>query len=412
MAEYTFPKGFFWGSSTSSHQVEGNTRNDWSEWEKKVANRQAQIAKGKEWPDFLLQKYPNPFQEQNYISGQACDHYNRFREDFDIVKSLRHNAHRFSLEWSRIEPEEGKFDEKEIDHYRTVLRELRERGIEPFVTLWHWTLPTWLSQKGGVLAKEFPERFEAFARKMVSALPDLRFVMTVNEPEIYALNSYFRGVWPPQQKSLRVFFRATYALNVAHQRAYRAIKAIRNDIQVGVAVNNVYFESGGEIINTVLKWGADRMWNWRFLWHIKKELDFIGCNYYFHNRIRYGFNKNDNVQRSDMGWELYPDGLYNVLLSLKRFQKPIYITENGLADSRDQYRKDFIERHISSVAKAISSGVDVRGYFYWSLLDNFEWDKGFWPRFGLVEVDYKTLQRRIRPSAQWYKKIIEENSVM
>ncbi|PIZ56565.1 MAG: hypothetical protein COY22_00630, partial [Candidatus Tagabacteria bacterium CG_4_10_14_0_2_um_filter_40_13] len=132
-----FPKNFYWGSATSSHQVEGNNHNDWSEWEKKNAKRLAESAKNKAWPDYILDKYPNPLQEENYISGRACDHYNRFREDFDIAKQLGHNAYRFSIEWSRIEPEEGKFDEKEIEHYRQVISALKERGMEPFVTLWH-----------------------------------------------------------------------------------------------------------------------------------------------------------------------------------------------------------------------------------------------------------------------------------
>ena len=144
-----FPKNFFWGAATSAHQVEGSNRNDWTEWERENARRLTEEAKKKQWSDFILQNYPNPLQEENYISGRACDHYNRFREDFDIARSLGHNAHRFSIEWSRIEPEEGKFDEREIEHYREVIRALRERGIEPFVTLWHWTLPLWVRDQGG-----------------------------------------------------------------------------------------------------------------------------------------------------------------------------------------------------------------------------------------------------------------------
>ncbi len=141
-----FPKNFYWGAATSSHQVEGNNRNDWSEWEKSGDRIKDLEKRG------LIKKYGL----ENYISGQACDHYNRFREDFDIAKSLGHNAHRFSIEWSRVEPEEGKFDEKEIEHYRQVILALKERGIEPFVTLWHWTVPVWFAQKGGWLNKDAP----------------------------------------------------------------------------------------------------------------------------------------------------------------------------------------------------------------------------------------------------------------
>ncbi|TSC69538.1 MAG: beta-glucosidase [Parcubacteria group bacterium Gr01-1014_70] len=401
------PDKFLFGAATSGHQVEGGTHNDWSEWEVENAKIKMQNAKLRRYPDYILQKYPNPLQEENYISGKACDHYNRYEEDFDIAKKLGHNAHRFSIEWSRIEPEEGKFDEKEIEHYRLVVSALRERGMEPFVTLWHWTLPVWLSAKGGVLAKDFPICFEKYARCVASALPDARFWITLNEPEIYVFNSYYRSIWPPQKKSVVSFFRATYALNVAHQRAYRVIKNNISDASVGVAVNQSYFESGGGMVNDILKWGADRVWNWRFLWYVSGELDFIGLNYYFHNRIDYGFNKNKNEKISDMGWELYPEGLYHVLLGLKQFQKPIYITENGLADAKDQHRAWFIREHVHYMKKAMDQGADVRGYFYWSLLDNFEWDKGFWPRFGLVEIDYKTMERKIHPSAWEYKKIIE-----
>lgn len=140
---------FFWGAATSSHQVEGGNNNDWTEWERKMANGKAQMANSKKWPDHILNNYPNPTQTENYISGRACDHYNRFREDFDIAKQLGHNAHRFSIEWSRIEPHESEFNEKEIEHYHAVLKALRKRNLEPFVTLWHFSLPLWLSQKNG-----------------------------------------------------------------------------------------------------------------------------------------------------------------------------------------------------------------------------------------------------------------------
>lgn len=399
MAENTkFPKDFFWGAATSSHQVEGNNHSDWSEWEKENAER-------------LSQKSGRKYSPENFISGAACDHYNRYKEDFDIAKSLGHNAHRFSIEWSRVEPEEGVFDKKEIEHYRDVIEALRERGMEPFVTLWHWTLPVWLSKRGGVLAEDFSRCFEKYVSCVVSAFPDVRYWITLNEPEIYALNSYVRGKWPPQKRGLFSFFRATYALNKAHRRAYRVIKTNAPDTTVGVALNQSYFESAGGAVNDILTWGAEHLWNRRFLQHVSKELDFVGLNYYFHNRIDRGFNKNKNEKVSDMGYELHPEGLYHVLMNLKKYGKPIYITENGLADARDEYRTWFIKEHIRWMQKAMGEGADVRGYLYWSLLDNFEWDKGFWPRFGLVEVDYATQARKIRQSAREYKKIIQNASI-
>jgi len=393
-----FPKNFYWGAATSSHQVEGNNHNDWSEWEKENAKRLAEAAKNKAWPDYILNNYPNPLQKENYISGRACDHYNRFREDFDIAKQLGHNAYRFSIEWSRIEPEEGKFDEKEIEHYRQVIKSLRERGLEPFVTLWHWTLPLWLAEKGGVSNKNFPKYFERYVNKITLSLKDVNFWITLNEPEIFSSNSYLKGVWPPQKKNLIFCLRVARNLIRAHQKSYKTIKEINPNNQIGVAKHNIYFE-GWQFY--FLNW----LWNKYFLNKIKNHQDFIGLNYYFHRR----FPKNENKEISDMDWEIYPEGIYHVLKDLKKYNKPIYITENGLADAKDEKREKFIKEHLKWVHKAIQEGVDVRGYFYWSLLDNFEWDKGFWPRFGLVEIDYKTMERKIRNSALEYAKICREN---
>lgn len=407
---------FFWGAATSSHQVEGGNKNDWTEWEQANAERLAFSAKRNPpaggWPEFILHPPaggPSPLEPKNYISGKACDHYRRFSEDFDIAKSLGHNAHRFSLEWSRIEPEEGKFDEKEIAHYREVVGALRERGLEPFVTLWHWTLPLWLRDKGGTASAAFAKCFARYAGKMAEVLgADVRFWLTENEPEMHALNSYLRGAWPPGKRSFLVFYLCFRRLMRAHALAYRAIKLRAPEAQVGVAVNLVFFDSAGGFINNALARIARRAWNFHFLKHIRKDLDFIGLNYYFRNRINYGFNRNPNENISDMGWELYPEGIYHVLLSLKRFKKPVYVTENGLADARDVDRAAFVEETLERVARARREGADVRGYLHWSLLDNFEWDKGFWPRFGLVEVDYRTFARRIRPSARRYKELIKK----
>ena len=408
-----FPNGFFWGAATSAHQVEGGNHNDWSEWEIKNAKIKMQNAKLKSWPDYILKNYPNLLQEENYISGRTCDHYNRFEEDFDLAKSLGHNAHRFSIEWSRIEPEEGKFNQEAIEHYKKAILSLRERGLEPFVTLWHWTIPLWFRDKGGWRSKKNINYFFRYEKKIVSELRDnVRFWITLNEPEIYSINSYLKGVWPPQKKNLISYFSVIRNLIYAHRKAYKIIKKIQPRAQVGIAKNNVYFEQyKNKPTGIILKKFIDWWWNFYFLNKIKNHQDFIGLNHYFHNRIIYGFNKNENKIVSDMGWELYPEAIYFVLKDLEKYKKPIYITENGLADARDEKREWFIKESLKNVHKAIQEGVDVRGYLYWSLLDNFEWDKGFWPRFGLIEVDYKTLERKVRPSATAYKRICENNSI-
>ncbi len=402
-------KDFLWGAAASSHQVEGGNYNDWTEWERVTAEARAKQGKLKNWPDFIAKAVdgPSPLQKEHYISGRACDHYHRFKEDFDIAKSLGHNAHRLSIEWSRIEPEEGEFNEKAVAHYKEVVQALRDRGLEPFVTLWHWTLPLWLAKKGGVLNKKFPDYFEQYVGKITEALGnDVNFWITVNEPEIYSLDSYLKGARPPQKKNLFLFYASIARLIQAHRKAYRIIKKTAPSAHIGAAFDMTYFESAGGFINDFLKWAADGIWNFHFLNHIHKEVDFIGLNYYFHSRVNYGFNKNKNKETSDMGWEIYPKGIYYILKALAKYGLPIYVTENGIADAKDERRARFIKNHVSMMEAAIQEGTDVRGYFYWSLLDNFEWDKGFWPRFGLIEVDYKTMKRTIRPSAWEYKKLI------
>ncbi len=238
--KYKFPKNFYWGSATSAHQVEGNNHNDWTEWEKKNAERLSKESGG---------KYP----PENYISGRACDHYNRFHEDFDIAKSLGQNAHRFSIEWSRVEPEEGKWNEKEIQHYQELISTLRERQLEPFVTLWHWTLPVWIARQGGWENKKTIDDFARYVDKITQLLNGVDYWITLNEPDIYAMNSYLRGKWPPQRKSFFKFLKVYRHLVKAHNKAYVTIRdaakersnstpSSPNTPKIGIAKNNSYFE--------------------------------------------------------------------------------------------------------------------------------------------------------------------------
>lgn len=414
MSTLQFPDGFLWGAATSAHQVEGGQHNDWSEWEKVNAGRLARESEqafrsNPHWEKFRAEA-TDP---ANYLSGLACDHWRRYEEDFDILDELHLNAYRFSLEWSRIEPEEGKFDEKEIEHYRAVIASLKRRHIEPFVTLWHWTLPLWLAEQGGTTAKDFPKYFERYTEKVVSALGiDVRFWITLNEPEVQTAQAYLRGEWPPQKKNSGLFLRSIHRLIHAHQLAYTAIKKSFPDAQVGVAKHQVTFEMARPtLINRLLKCVADYGWNRYFLNRIRHHQDFIGLNHYNRNVINNGLNKNPNERQTDFGWEYYPQSLYHAVTELKKYGKPIYITENGIADASDRLRQEFIPRALAAVHRAIQDGADVRGYFYWSLLDNFEWDKGFWPRFGLVAVDYATQTRTIRPSARLYAEIARTNAL-
>ncbi|OIQ01884.1 MAG: hypothetical protein COZ27_01055 [Candidatus Moranbacteria bacterium CG_4_10_14_3_um_filter_41_65] len=414
MSQKKFPQHFLWGASTASHQVEGNNHNDWSKWEKKNADRLAKESQGKflhnpHWKNFEIEA-TNP---QNYISGLACDHYHRFESDFDLIVDLGMNAHRFSLEWSRIEPEEGMFDETEIAHYRSVLYALKQRKIVPLVTLWHWTIPLWLAEKGGMEHKDFPVYFARYVEKIVQTLgSDIHFWITQNEPDVVSAHAYLKGAWPPQKKNFFAYYAVLKNLIRAHKTSYVIIKKYFPDAEVGIAKHNIWFEAvGNTLINRLLKKIADFFWNDWFLRKIKNEQDFIGLNHYNHHRINGGFNKNENKIQTDFGWEYYPESIYFAVSELKRYNKPIYITEHGIADSNDRLRPQFIKESLGALHRAITDGADVRGYLHWSLMDNFEWDKGYFLRFGLIAVDFKTLMRTPRPSAILYADICKTNTL-
>lgn len=377
-----FPNNFLWGSATSAYQVEGGIEdNDWAE-----AAR--------------LEKLPE--------AGKASNHYNLYEKDFDIAKELNQNAHRFSIEWSRIEPEVGIFDQKEIEHYKSVLRALKERGIEPFVTIYHWPLPIWFGDRGGWLASDSDRIFARYVEKLANEFKGLvKYWITINEPLIYASAGFRKGTWPPFQKNFFTFVKVTNQLAVAHRLAYERIKEIDPQAQIGVAKNNIFFEANDNIFNKLAAKIASRFWNDRFLNSIAEHQDFIGLNYYFHKK----FGDKKKYEKNDMGWDIYPKGIYKVLKHLNKYGKPIYITENGIPDANDKKRGRFIKDHLKWVHKAIEEGVDVEGYFYWSLIDNYEWDKGFGPRFGLVEVDYSNFKREIRPSAFEYAKMCKNNGM-
>lgn len=406
-----FPKGFLWGSATASHQVEGGTHNNWSEWEKKNVERLVKEAQGR--PEWQKNKFPEMFDPQNYISGRACDHYNLYEKDFDLLKEGGQKAYRFSIEWSRIEPQDGAFDQKEIEHYRKVILALRERGIEPFVTMWHWTHPVWLEDIGGCENNNFPVYFSRYAEFIVENLGDLvNFWITLNEPDVVASHSFLKGAWPPQKKSVLTYMSVMNRLAKTHRLAFDIIKNKFPQSQVGIAKHQVSFQVlRSTVINNFLRKAGHYFWNVWFLNKISNYQDFIGLNHYNRNVVDNGFYKNPNERLTDFGWEFYPESIQQALIELKSYKKPVYITENGIADADDSMREEFIKRSLGAVYNAITEGVDVRGYLYWSTFDNFEWDKGYWPRFGLIEIDYKTLERKPRKSFYAYKEIIENNGI-
>jgi beta-glucosidase len=234
-----FPDNFFWGAGTSSHQVEGNIENDWSQWEPENAKKKVADAKRKKWPDYILKNYPNPIQEENYISGKACDHYNRYEKDFDIAKELGHNAHKFSIEWSRIEPEEGKFIKKELEHYALVIKALENRNIEPFVVLWHWGNPKWIGKIGAWENKKTVDYFLRYVKHLAEypGIGDkIKFWIPLNEFQAYIGYSYLGGILPPQKKSLRAANRVLKNLVCAQTKSYKLIhQKTKNKVLVGAS---------------------------------------------------------------------------------------------------------------------------------------------------------------------------------
>ncbi len=409
-----FPKHFFWGASTAAHQVEGGNVNQWSVWELANAKEFSQLAHTRisglpKWDDIKIQaELP-----ENYISGRGVDHFKRYKEDFDILQQLNLNAFRFGIEWSRIEPEEGKWDEVAIEHYRKYIRELRTRRIEPFANLWHWTVPTWFAEKGGFKQRSNVRYFSRFIQKVADELvDDLTYIITLNEPNVYTTFSYIVGEWPPEEKNVWTGITVYRNLLRAHKEAYHILKRQKPQLQIGLAAQlaNIQAKRPHNIIDTIATKWMRYYWNWWFLNRCRNEQDFIGFNYYFSDYYR-GFRRdNPKVPLNDLGWYMEPEGLHPLLLRVwSHYKKPIFITENGLADASDDYRRWWLEETIVAMEKAISEGVDVRGYLHWSLLDNFEWKYGWWPKFGLVEIDRQNgMQRKVRPSAKWFAQRIKQ----
>lgn len=379
-----FPKGFLWGTSTSSYQVEGGIKSDWSEWEKSSARIEQ-----------LKKENKNP---EEFINKTACNQYLLYKTDFDLAKQLHNNSHRFSVEWARIEPEEGRFDEKEINHYKKVIKALKSRRLEPFLTAYHFTLPLWISDEGGWLNKKSVKYFEDYVSRISSEFNDVRFWITINEPMILLYRGYIEGSWPPAYRNPVKAYKALRNLIQAHKNAYKIIHE-DTKAKVGIASNIIYFRGLYKMI--------DYLFNWHFLNKINNHQDFIGLNYYMSN----SFPSSSRFKRSEMGWEICPEGLYPILKHLRGYNLPIYITENGIADSNDVQRDEYILKHLFQIHRAISEGVDVKGYFHWSLIDNFEWECGFAKKFGLCEVDFKTMKRKPRNSFYTYKKICAKNGI-
>ncbi len=402
-----FPGNFLWGSATSSYQVEGNNSNaDWWEWEKRVG-----LA---------------------HTSGSACRHYELYPQDFDLLGQLGHNAHRLSIEWSRVEPKEGEFSAEETQHYVNVIGQLKSRGIEPLVTLNHFTIPLWLAHSGGWLRRDACESFLRYVKHIVQALSgQARYWITINEPMVYVYHGYILGDWPPQERSLCKAWKIGATFKNAHVKAYYAIKDIYRKSNlpapyISFAKNmQAFVPCTDRLRDKFAVYLRDKLYNTLFLDEVyrHKAIDFIGINYYtrslvevqkprFMNLLLDECQKNHHpLKKNSLNWDIYPEGLYDTLLKVKRYNLPVIITENGICTADDNLRWEFIRAHLFSLHRAMQAGVKVSGYIYWSLMDNFEWDKGFGPRFGLVDVDYNTYQRKIRESARRFALVCKNGTL-
>lgn len=367
-----FPNNFFWGAATSSHQVEGSQHNDWTEWEAKNATRLAKEAPSRfakiapRWEEIKAEA-TDP---ANYISGICDDSYTRYSEDIQLVKSLNLNAYRFSLEWSRFEPTPGAWEQTAVDHYRAIIDELRLNNIEPWITLWHRSLPIWADEQGGWENKKTVADYARFVQKIVSEYKDsVRFWMPLNEPEFEIIGGYLGGNYPPQKKSLFAANRAFNNLAEAHRQAFSIIHELRPDAMVGIPHAALAVDGyKNRFLNRKLAQAVSYFTNWKYLNAIQNHTDFIGVQYYtrgtinltfkLHTTNSAGFPFVEQVDlgfpKSDMGFEINAKGITPYLQECwQRYKKPIVITENGVADKNDTYRAQFITDILIEVEEAI-----------------------------------------------------------
>jgi beta-glucosidase len=427
-----FPTGFLWGAATAAFQVESNpaASSDWAVWETQVSKiKNADKATG------------------------GPDEYAHYEDDLALAKAMGHNSFRFSIEWARIEPTQGTFDDAAIAHYRALIAACKANGLKPVVTLWHFVNPKWVldptpgASLGGWAQKATADAFVSFVTRVVPLFADdVDFWITLNEPMIAITNGYFFGAWPPGGSFDEAGAIAAHNNMIdGHVRAYDAIHSIyakkSKPVTVTIASHWVAFDPKTPSDADATK-GLQHLINQAFLDAIVNgdvdpaldgkithrddyahHLDLVGLNFYQHQLVITakigivpGLNETDSAAKlkSDLGWELYPQGMGRALDELStRYKLPIVVTENGVADAADKYRSWYVVTHLQEVQKAIARGIDVRGYLHWALIDNFEWAEGLAPRFGLVAVDYATTdkKRTKRPSADAFTAIIGANEV-
>lgn len=418
-----FPEDFLFGCATSAYQIEGGITNDWSAWAE--AGR---------------------LKDPTARNDRAVDHWSRYEEDFGLLAQLGCNAYRLSLEWARIEPEPGRYDDQALAQYGRMLDALVAQRITPMVTFFHFTHPPWFH---GISPWHDPTagaagRFAAFVERCLPVVaPRARHYTILNEPGVWLTGAYLAGAIPPGEKGLGALAKAGAQLLSAHAQAAAKIRKARPDALLGIAHNVVRFapETGSPVdwlaaayvarqfnhaIPKAFESGVLRLGETPGLRYVEPvpglvgSLDFLGLNYY--SRVFVGaklarpfgrltYQDRAGLGVTDLGWEIYPAGLTEVLVEMARYGRPIYVTENGLDDRDDSRRAAFLHDHLAAVLDARAQGVDVRGYFHWSLLDNFEWLEGHGPRFGLYRVEPETMTRRLTRGAEHYQRIIQAGAL-
>jgi beta-glucosidase len=388
----TFPEGFVWGTATAAHQIEGgNWNNDWWAWEHAPGT---------------------PCEEP---SGDACDSWNRWADDVDLVAGLGLGTYRFSIEWSRIEPEPGEWSHAAIAHYRAQCEALLARGVEPTVTFHHFTTPRWVAAAGGWEETATAEKFAAFCARAASELGDvIRRACTINEPNVVAAIGWLAGAFPPGKSDRELRRRVNGVMVDAHRRAVEAIRRAAPGVPVGLTLAMTDYQAvdGGEQRRDRIRRSMEDV----FLDATEGD-DFLGVQTYTRNRVGPDamLGPEEGVPVLPMGYEYWPDALEACLRRAWDYtggRVPLMVTENGIGTEDDAQRRDYVHAALGGVLRCLADGLDVRGYTYWSLLDNFEWAFGYRPRFGLVEVDRTTFARTPKPSARWFAEVVKANALV
>jgi beta-glucosidase len=419
-ATFHFPADFKWGVATAAHQVEGeNIHNDWWAWEQTDGH----INKG-------------------HTSGLACDWWRNAEADFDRAAAMGLNALRLSVEWSRIEPRPGVFDDSALERYGQMLRGLHERGIEPMVTLHHFSNPRWLAEQGGWEAPETIPLFTRFVRRVVDSLGKYCDIWcTINEPNVYGVLGYLEGVFPPGKSDLKTALRIIRNMLTGHAAAYREIHNLQPEARVGLAHHMRVFDpinprspldrrvarSTDKVFNQAILTALTRgRWTlplgFGLAWKLRHTLDWIGLNYYTRDMVAFDRTQSqmlfgrrqhaDGGEMLDGGYgEFYPRGMFRCLQRLARLGLPIYVTENGIPDADDDQRPRYLLAHLHQVWHAIQLCYPVMGYYHWTLVDNFEWAEGWSLRFGLLALDTETQVRTPRRSADLYAETVRANAI-